>query len=71
MYIDNIEATYLIGRVQDSRDRAIAAQGPCARHAHEELAERYAMRLASMLRTSAVALPTMVTFDFQPEMTLY
>ena len=70
MYIDNIEATYLISRVRDSQDRAIAAQDTCARHAHEELAERYAMRLASLLRTSAVALPTMLPFDLQPEMTL-
>jgi hypothetical protein len=51
MYIDNDEAAYLITRIRVSQEMAAAAAGPCARHAHSELASCYQDKLAALLRT--------------------
>jgi hypothetical protein len=54
MYIDNIEAAYLVGRIRASVDMAEAAVGLCAKHAHEELASRYKARLVALLRVGTI-----------------
>jgi hypothetical protein len=54
MYIDNIEAAYLVGRIRASADMAEAAVGRCAKQAHEELASRYKARLVALLRVGTI-----------------
>jgi len=60
MYIDNAEAAYLASRIRVSKKMARSAVGGCAKHAHEELAARYQVKLTSMLRIAVtkMAVPT-------------